>query len=244
MANAAILVIGNEILSGRTQDANVAYLGRELAALGITLSEVRIVRDDPAAIIAALDALRPGHTYVFTSGGIGPTHDDITTAAVARAFGVPVVRDEEAVRRLLTRIPPSDLNAARLKMAEIPAGATLVDNPISQAPGFRMDNVFVLAGVPAILRAMFEAIRPTLESGPPTLSRDLTLAGREGDLAEGLAAIQHRHPQVEIGSYPVFAEGGSSVGIVARGQDGAQLDRVMAETRALADRLGMPVIPP
>ncbi len=238
MANAAILVIGNEILSGRTQDANVAYLGAELAARGITLAEVRIVRDDQPAIVAALDALRASHTYVFTSGGIGPTHDDITSAAVARAFGVPLERDPEAVRRLQSRYGDGELNAARLKMAEIPVGAQLVDNPISQAPGFRMGNVFVMAGIPSILRAMFEGIRHTLAEGPPQISRSVTLAVREGDLAEGLTRIQDRHPEVEVGSYPSFTEGRSLVTIVARGTDAGRLDNVMAETRVLAAELG------
>nr|WP_068428252.1 molybdopterin-binding protein [Magnetospirillum sp. XM-1]CUW37238.1 conserved protein of unknown function \ len=238
MANAAILVIGNEILSGRTQDSNVAFLGKELAERGITLGEVRIVRDDQTAIVAALDALRASYTYVFTSGGIGPTHDDITSAAVAKAFGVALERDPEAVRRLQSRYGQGELNAARLKMAEIPEGAALIDNPISQAPGFRMGNVFVMAGVPSILRAMFEGIRGTLAEGPPQMSRSLTLSAREGDLAEGLTRIQDRHPQVEVGSYPSFAEGRSLVTIVARGIDAGMLDSVMVQTRALATELG------
>lgn len=241
MANAAILVIGNEILSGRTQDANVAYLGKELAARGITLSEVRIVRDDQPAIVAALDALRASHTYVFTSGGIGPTHDDITSAAIARAFGVPLERNPEAVRRLQSRYGDGELNAARLKMAEIPVGAQLVGNPVSQAPGFRMANVFVMAGVPSILRSMFEGIRHTLAEGPPHLSRSVTLAVREGDLAEGLTRIQNRHPEVEVGSYPSFTEGRSLVTVVARGTDAGRLDGIMAEARALAAELGAAV---
>ena len=238
MANAAILVIGNEILSGRTQDANVAYLGKELAARGITLAEVRIVRDDQAAIIAALNALRATYTYVFTSGGIGPTHDDITSATVAKTFGVALERNPEAVRRLQSRYGEGELNAARLKMAEIPAGATLIDNSISQAPGFRLDNVFVMAGVPSILRAMFDGIRQTLAEGPPQHSRSVTLSVREGDLAEGLSLIQDNHPEVDVGSYPSFTEGRSLVTIVARGTDIGRLDQVMAETRALAAELG------
>lgn len=243
MAKAAILVIGNEILSGRTQDANVAYLGRELAARGVTLAEVRIVRDDHGAIIAALDALRAAHDYVFTSGGIGPTHDDITSAAVAAAFGVPLERNEEAVRRLLTRIPESELNAARLKMAEIPRGAELIDNPVSQAPGFRLGNVFVMAGVPRILQAMFEGIRHTLAEGPAQLSATVTMVVREGDLAEGLAAVQDRHPGAEIGSYPTFTEGRPRVSVVARSTDPAELERVTDDVRALAVRLGAEMLP-
>ncbi len=237
MSTAAILVIGNEILSGRTQDANVAFLGGELAARGVTLAEVRIVRDDTDAIVEALNALRRRHTYVFTSGGIGPTHDDITAAAVAAAFERPLIRNAEAVRRLQSRYAAGELNTARLKMAQMPEGASLIDNPVSQAPGFRLDNVFVMAGVPRILQAMFDGIKDGLAGGPPQLSRSLTLVVREGDLADGLTALQDSHPQIEIGSYPSFTEGRSLVTVVARGTDAAALDRVMAETRILADTL-------
>ncbi|RAU21751.1 competence/damage-inducible protein A [Paramagnetospirillum kuznetsovii] len=244
MATAAILIIGNEILSGRTRDANVAFLGAELAARGITLAEVRIVRDDSDAIVAALNELRRHFTYVFTSGGIGPTHDDITSAAVASAFGVALKRNPEAEACLRTRYAANEMNAARLKMADIPQGATLIDNPVSQAPGFRLDNVFVLAGVPRILQAMFDGIKGGLAGGPPQHSRSITLAAREGDLAEGLAAIQTAHPETEIGSYPSFTEGRSLVTVVARGTDPAMLDNVLAETRALAVRLRAAVLDP
>lgn len=243
-STAAILVIGNEILSGRTRDANVAFLGGELAALGITLAEVRMVRDETAAIIAAVNQLRQGFTYVFTSGGIGPTHDDITTEAVARAFGVAVERNPEAVRLLQGRYTASDLNTARLKMADIPRGASLIDNPVSQAPGFRLDNVFVLAGVPRVLQAMFDTVKGGLNGGPPQLSHSITLAAREGDLADGLSAIQDRHPETEIGSYPSFTEGRSLVTVVARGTDTAKLDEALAETRVLAKRLGVAILAP
>jgi molybdopterin-biosynthesis enzyme MoeA-like protein len=242
MTDAAILVIGNEILSGRTRDANIQFLATELGALGIPLAEVRVVRDDTADIVAGLDALRSRYTYVFTSGGIGPTHDDITSASVAAAFGVALVRDPEAVRRLALRHRGDDLNAARLKMADIPAGASLIDNPISQAPGFRIGNVFVLAGVPSILQAMFASLKPALAAGAPLQSRSVTMAVREGDLAEQLAAIQSRHPEVEIGSYPTFAEDGPRVSIVARGAQVAVLDQVEGEVRALAADLGATVI--
>lgn len=243
-STAAILVIGNEILSGRTRDANVAFLGGELAALGITLAEVRMVRDETAAIIAAVNQLRQSFTYVFTSGGIGPTHDDITTEAVAQAFGVAVERNPEAVRLLQGRYTASDLNAARLKMADIPRGASLIDNPVSQAPGFRLDNVFVLAGVPRVLQAMFDTVKGGLNGGPPQLSHSITLAAREGDLADGLSTIQDRHPETEIGSYPSFTEGRSLVTVVARGTDTAKLDEALAETRVLAKRLGVAILAP
>lgn len=241
-STAAILVIGNEILSGRTQDANVSFLGGELAACGITLAEVRIIRDDTGAIVEALNALRRRYGYVFTSGGIGPTHDDITAAAVAAAFGVPLTRNAEAVRRLQSRYAAGELNGARLKMADTPEGATLIDNPVSQAPGFRLDNVFVMAGVPRILQAMFDGIRDSLTGGPPQASRSVTLVVREGDLADGLAALQNRHPEVEIGSYPSFTEGRSLVTVVARGTDPGLLDGVMGETRTLAGLLNATVL--
>ncbi|MBI3446308.1 MAG: competence/damage-inducible protein A [Magnetospirillum sp.] len=242
MVNAAVLVIGNEILSGRTKDANVAYLGAELAARGIILAEVRIIRDDQAAIIAALDTLRASYTYVFTSGGIGPTHDDITSAAVAKAFGVDLVRDPEAVRRLQERHGAGELNAARLKMAEIPRGASLIDNPVSAAPGFRIENVFVLAGVPRILQAMFDGLRSSLAEGAAQISRTIALLVREGDLADGLTSIQESHPLVEIGSYPNFTAKQPHVAIVARGTDPSELERVIAEVRALAGQLGALVL--
>ncbi|CAA7611909.1 Predicted nucleotide-utilizing enzyme [Candidatus Terasakiella magnetica] len=242
MVNAAILVIGNEILSGRTRDANVAFLGGELAALGIPVAEVRVVQDDTAAIIAALDALRAAYTYVFTTGGIGPTHDDITAAAVAQAFGARLERNAEAVRCLKLRYKDEDLNAARLKMADIPAGATLIDNPVSQAPGFTLDNVFVMAGVPRIMQAMFDTIRGQLRGGAPQLSRSLTLVVREGDLAAGLSELQAAFPAVEIGSYPAFTEGRSLVSVVARGTDAPVLDDVMAQVRALAAALGTAIL--
>jgi len=242
MADAAILVIGNEILSGRTHDANVPYLATELAALGVLVAEVRVVRDDHAAIIAGLDALRRRYTYVFTSGGIGPTHDDITSAAVAEAFGVPLERHEEAVRRLSGLHAGGGLHPAWLKMADIPRGASLIDNPLSQAPGFRLGNVFVLAGVPSVLQAMFGTLRPELCSGPPLLSRGVTLAVREDDIAAPLAALQAAHPEVEIGSYPSFATEGARVAVVARGRDPVALEQVTAAVRALASVLGVEVV--
>ncbi len=243
MVTAAVLVIGNEILSGRTRDANVQFLGAELAAKGIVLAEVRIVRDDTAAIVEALDALRARYTYVFTSGGIGPTHDDITTQAVAAAFGVPVVRNAEAERRLAERYGRDLLNAARLKMADTPEGATLIDNVVSQAPGFRMDNVFVMAGVPSILQVMFNGIKDDLAGGAPLLSRSVTLAAREGDLAEGLTRIQDGDSTVEIGSYPTFTGGRSLVTLVARGTDAGRVDAAMAAIRTLAAELDADILP-
>jgi molybdenum cofactor synthesis domain-containing protein len=237
---AALLIIGNEILSGRTRDSNTAYLGTELAAKGILLSEVRIVRDDQAAIIAALDALRAAYDYVVTSGGIGPTHDDITAEAVAKAFGTQLELNAEARALLASRYSEAELTPARLKMAHIPKGAGLIPNPVSQAPGFRLGNVFVMAGVPRIFAAMVDAIKAELADGTPLLSRTLTLDVREGDLADGLAALQADFPDLELGSYPSFGDGRPKVAVVARGTDADRLRLAMDRVARLAPVLETP----
>ena len=162
---ACLIVIGNEVLSGRTRDANLQYLGRELNAIGVRLAEARVIPDDTAVIVTTVNDARARFDYVFTTGGIGPTHDDITSAAVAAAFGVPLERNPEAEARLRRHYEDKDLNAARLTMADIPRGADLIDNPVSQAPGFRLENVYVMAGVPRIAQAMFDGIRHTLKGG-------------------------------------------------------------------------------
>ena len=173
---AGLLVIGNEILSGRTQDANIAFLGHRLNEIGVRLAEVRVVPDIEADIVAAVNALRARFDYVFTTGGIGPTHDDITAAAIAKAFGVPLIQNPEARARLEGNYRAGDLNEARLRMANTPEGAALIDNPVSRAPGFRLENVFVLAGVPVILQAMVAGLRPAIAGGRPMLSRTVTVA--------------------------------------------------------------------
>jgi molybdenum cofactor synthesis domain-containing protein len=235
---AAVVIIGNEILSGRTQDSNLAYLATGLAEIGIRLVEARAIRDEEDAIIATLDELRARHTYVFTTGGIGPTHDDITSAAVAKAFGRRLVLDPEAVRVLQAHYPPGHLNEARLRMAHVPEGATLVENPVSRAPGFRIENVFVLAGVPVVMRAMFDGIKGRLRRGPPVLSRSVTCALGEGTLAKQLGEIQARFADVEIGSYPYFRAGGFGVSLVARGTDPARLEAVAEALKAMIRGLG------
>jgi molybdenum cofactor synthesis domain-containing protein len=212
---ACVLLIGNELLSGKTQDANLQYLARELARLGIRLEEARVVRDEPEAIIAHVNECRGRYTYVFTTGGIGPTHDDVTAASVARAFGVELVLDEDAVERLKRN--KVQLNEARLKMARVPAGASLIDNPLSHAPGFRMGNVFVLAGIPSIARAMFTAAAAELASGPPIHARAVDVFLREGEIAEALEQIARAHPDVEIGSYPFARDGRFGASLVVRG---------------------------
>src|SRR5262249_44362343 len=201
---AALVVIGEEILSGRTKDANISYIAAYLARLGIQLREVRNVADLEAAIIAAVDELRGRFTYVFATGGIGPTHDDVTTDAIAKAFSVPVLVDSEAVAAMRKRFTPSELSPARLRMARIPEGASLIDNAISRAPGFMIGNVIVMAGVPNIMQVMLDAVSPRLKKGRPMLSRSIRIDVPEGDAAEGLGILQSAHPDVQIGSYPFF----------------------------------------
>ncbi|HEX5419571.1 MAG TPA: molybdopterin-binding protein [Gammaproteobacteria bacterium] len=224
---ACVLIIGNEILSGKTQDANLQYLGTELAKLGIKLVEARVVRDDVDAIVAHLNECRAKFSYVFTTGGIGPTHDDITAESIAKAFGVELIVDEEALRRI--QRPDRELNEARLKMARIPAGAALIDNPISKAPGFRMENVYVMAGIPSIARAMFEAAADGLRRGKTIHSRAVDVLLRESDLAEALERIALAHPEVEIGSYPFTREGRFGASLVVRGTDEQTVERVLGE---------------
>ena len=235
---ACLLIVGNEILSGRTIDANLPHLAKRLNELGIRLNEARVVADTEAAIVKAVNETRASHDYVFTTGGIGPTHDDITSGSVAKAFGVKLERNPEAVRRLERHYPPGALNKARLRMAEIPAGAALIDNPVSAAPGFRLGNVFVMAGVPRIMQAMFEGIAPGLVGGKPVLTRSVSCTVGEGVLAKGLGEIQARHADVDIGSYPYFRMGGFGTSLVARGTDPALLDKVIQEIAALIVSLG------
>lgn len=233
---ACVLIIGNEILSGKTQDTNLQFLGFELAKLGIRLAEGRVVRDEPAAIIHHLNECRAAFTYVFTTGGIGPTHDDITAECVAQAFGVPLLLNDEAVERLKRGGRP--LNEARLKMARLPRGAEIVDNPVSNAPGFRIGNVFVFAGIPSIARAMFANAVPMLVQGVPILSASVDAFLREGDFAEALDAIQRRYADVEIGSYPFNRDGHFGATLVARGTDRALLSTVLSEIVAAIAALG------
>ncbi len=231
---AALLIIGDEILSGRTQDTNLGTLARALKTRGIPLKEVRVVPDETAEIVAAVRALKDRYAYVFTTGGIGPTHDDITAAAVAAAFGRPLVRNPEAVARLERHYAPGELNDARLTMADTPADVALIDNPVSAAPGFRIDNVYVLAGVPRIMAAMLDGVLPTLAGGTPLLARTVVCAGvGEGVLAAELKALQAAHPGVSLGSYPFFRSGRLGTSLVARGADAGVLDAVVAPLVAL-----------
>jgi molybdenum cofactor synthesis domain-containing protein len=232
---AAMIVIGDEILSGRTRDSNMHYLAGELNRHGIDLREVRIVADDRAAIVAAVNALRAAVTHVFTSGGIGPTHDDITAEAVAAAFGVPIsVRDDaRAILQAHYDRQGIELNEARLRMARIPDGATLIDNPVSAAPGFMLGNVHVMAGVPQVFEAMVASVIPTLTGGAPLLSQSLRIDRGEGDIAGPLGVLADRYPALSIGSYPFVKDGVFGANIVIRGADGAQVDAAMTELASL-----------
>ena len=224
---AALVVIGDEILSGRTEEKNIAQVANWLNPQGIRLAEVRVVPDQQEAIVAAVNALRPNHDYVFTTGGIGPTHDDITVDAIAAAFGVPVVIHPEA-RRILEdyyRDRPLGLTEARLRMARVPDGAELIPNPTSGAPGVRMDNVFILAGVPNIAKAMLEALNGKLEGGRPLVSVTVRAHAAESDVAELLKQVQDAHPGVSIGSYQFYGGGRFGADFVIRGEDPQIVER-------------------
>ncbi|MBV2358968.1 competence/damage-inducible protein A [Thalassococcus sp. CAU 1522] len=232
---AAMLVIGDEILSGRTRDANMHYLAGEFTKHGIDLKEARVVSDAPDAIVAALNALRAAYDYVVTSGGIGPTHDDITADCVARAFGVGIdVRDDaRAILQAHYDRQGLELNAARLRMARIPDGAALIDNPVSAAPGFSIGNVHVMAGVPSVFQAMVASVLPTLTGGAPLLSQTLRVMRGEGDIAGPLGALAADFPDLSIGSYPFQRDGIFGANIVVRGADGARVDAAMTRLSGL-----------
>jgi len=235
---AGLLVIGDEILSGRTKDRNIGYIAEYVTAIGIDLREVRVVPDVEAEIVAAVNALRQRYTHVFTTGGIGPTHDDITADAVAKAFGLPVVIDQRAVAMLAERIPEQNLNEARLRMARMPQGAELIANPISKAPGFSIGNVHVMAGVPQIMHAMLDALAPRLKTGKKMLSRSLPAGLKEGDIGGPLAAVQAGFPDVAIGSYPTFDEKvGFTTTLVLRSRDPERLAAAETAVKAMLDEV-------
>ncbi len=226
---AAMLVIGDEILSGRTRDANMHHLAGELAEVGITLAEVRIVADERGAIVAAVRALAAAFDTVFTSGGIGPTHDDITADCMAAAFGQSIdVRDDaRAILQAHYDKAGTELNEARLRMARIPADATLIENPVSAAPGFKIENVHVLAGVPSVFKAMVASVLPTLTGGAPLISKTLTVHRGEGDIAGPFGVLAQEYPSLSMGSYPFQKDGKYGANLVVRGQDAVLLDEAM-----------------
>ncbi len=239
MTTAAVIVIGNEILSGRTQDINLGYLGKRFDELGIQLIEARVVRDVPKEIIHAVNHLRENCDYVFTTGGIGPTHDDITTDCIAEAFGVEVERNPAAVKCLTDWYGEEKVNDARLRMANIPTGATLVDNPVSGAPGYRLENVYVFAGVPKIMQAMFEGIASELVGGDPMLTRTISAHMQESQIAPGLGKLQEEYPNISIGSYPFYRNKRFGVSVVSRGTDEKELEILDQKLRKLIIDLGV-----
>ena len=234
---AAVVVIGNEVLSGRVQDLNVHFLAGRLKQQGIRLREVRIIADVQQTIIDTVNTLRAQHDYVFTTGGIGPTHDDITAQSMAAALGVALERNERAVA-LLSEYYADRINEGRLRMANIPAGAELLDNPVSFAPGFRLENVYVLPGVPSIMQAMYDTFKHTLAGGRPVRSRTVNAFIPESVVATGLAAIQERHPEVEIGSYPYVREQRFGCALVTRAVEASRLQAVVEEIASLVRELG------
>lgn len=229
----SIVIIGNEILSGRTQEANVRTIALKLAPLGIAVQEVRVVPDKTEAIVEAVNALRARNTYVFTTGGIGPTHDDITARAIARAFDLPFERHEAAARILETYYTAENLNPARLKMADMPRGAELITNPVSVIPGFRVENVFVLAGIPEVMQAMLDTVALELRHGPCLHTMTVNCAVTEGILAADLSVIAGRFPELEIGSYPSLRLGKVGVAIVVRGLQPEEVAEAVEAIKAM-----------
>ena len=233
MANptAAMLVIGDEILSGRTRDSNMYFLAQQLTQAGIDLTEVRVVSDDQDAIVSAVKALSAGFTHVFTSGGIGPTHDDITADCIAKAFDASIdVRDDaRALLEAHYKRTGGELNVARLRMARIPEGATLIENPVSVAPGFTLENVHVMAGVSEVFEAMVASVLPQLTGGSPLLSQSLRVMRGEGEIAAFLSDLATSHPDLSIGCYPFHKDGVFGANVVVRGADGAQVDAAMTK---------------
>ena len=235
---AAILVIGDEILSGRTKDKNIGYIADYLIQIGIDLREVRIVPDVEQEIVDAVNALRRRYTYVFTTGGIGPTHDDITADSIARAFGVAISEHPRAIELLLTRIRPEDLNEARRRMARIPHGAELVENRVSTAPGFMIENVVVMAGVPSIMQAMLDNVSARLKTGVKMLMETVEADSvPEGAYAADLGKIAEKYADASIGSYPSFATGKFRNQIVVRSKNSETLEKALADVRAMVERL-------
>ncbi len=237
---ACMLIIGNEVLSGRTQDANLKYIATRLGEIGIAMREARVIPDIADIIVTTVNEVRARFDYVFTSGGIGPTHDDITSECIAAAFGVPWEPHPEAWAKMERHYAPGEFNAARQRMATMPHGAGLIETTASLAPGFHIGNVFVMAGVPRIMQAQFEAVAPMLQGGRPIVSRSVHAVGvLEGRIAAGLGEIQARYGEVDLGSYPFYRpNGGGGVAIVAKGTDPARADAAIGEVATFFASLG------
>lgn len=235
---AGLVIIGNEVLSGRTQDKNIAWLAEKLDQQGIQLAQVRIVPDSEADIIEAVNALRGRYRYVFTTGGIGPTHDDITAASVAKAFGRLMERNTEALKRLRAYYKPEDFTDSRQRMADMPRDVLLIDNPVSAAPGFIIENVYVMAGVPMIMQAMFDSVSGDLKGGTPLKTKTIQTDLKEGQIAAALARVQERNPKVAIGSYPFFQNATVGVSIVLRSADEFAIQKAAQDVRAMIEDIG------
>lgn len=229
---AALLIIGNEILSGRTQDTNLNYIAKGLGSIGVRFMETRVVPDVESVIIAAVNELRKKYDYLFTTGGIGPTHDDITAEAIAKAFNVPLIEHEDAAK-LLHNYYKENITEARLRMARTPQGAKLIDNPVSIAPGFIVGNVYVMAGVPKIMQSMFDAVKLSLRHGDIVYSEEISADIPESKIATDLGEIQLQFPQTDIGSYPHMREGKYAVSVVVRAIDKQELNKAVTAVKAM-----------
>ena len=234
---AALIIIGNEILSGRTKDKNLAYLAEWLNEIGIQLYEVRVIRDDEKEIIDCVNLLRKKYDYVFTTGGIGPTHDDITTESIAKAFNVELETNPEALKILQSYYKEGELNEARLKMTLLPNGAELVENPVTKAPGFKMENVFVMAGIPSIMQGMLEGAKAFLKVGNKMTSKSIDVFMPESYVAEELSKMQDNYPEVEIGSYPFNKEGQFGTSLVMRSANLDILERCASDVAEMVKKL-------
>ena len=234
---AAVLIIGNEILSGRTQDTNLAHLAKTLNGYGIQVREARVVPDVEAEIVAAINALRVRYDYLFTTGGIGPTHDDITADCVAKAFGVELEIHPQIAELIQRRPSPPEVMASRMRMARVPRGGGLIDNPLGP-PGFYIDNVYVMAGIPRIMQQMMASLDGKLKRGVVVQSRSVTAYVSEGQIAKGLGAVQDRFSRVDVGSYPFQRQDRFGTTLVMRGSDAAELDAALADVVALIRSLG------
>ena len=241
---ACMIIIGNEILSGRTQDSNLAYLARELNELGVIMTEARVIPDIESVIVATVNECRAKFDYVFTTGGIGPTHDDITADCIALAFGVELYLHPEAEKIIRRRAAPDNVMTSRLRMARVPVGGALIDNPTGGPPGFSIGNVFVMAGVPAVMQAMATTLGTMISGGKPVRSRSIGAYLSESQIAQSLSDIQDRHPDIDLGSYPFYRDDSFGVNLVMRGTNVAQLDIMKTEIAAMIAQLGVDTFEP
>lgn len=236
--SAAVLIIGNEILSGRTQDTNLNHIATTIGAWGIQIHECRVVPDVEEEIVTAVNALRARYDYLFTTGGIGPTHDDITAVCIAKAFAVPVIEHPEIAALIRTREAPPDIMESRMLMARVPDGAGLIDNPTGGPPGFYMDNVYVMAGIPRVMQGMLSGLDGKLKRGVVVQSRSVSAYLGESQVAQALSAIQDRYNNVDLGSYPFARDGRYGTSLVARSSDPQLLDHVLSELEAMIREAG------